>query len=798
MSVSLIFNPLLEEGLQYVTIETNYPEVATYADLPVASTVTGQIYYVDITTGSLWTFNKKSAGLYRSNGSTWISADIPSYFSSDEFRIQDSSTPSKQLAFNVIAISSSTTRTITMPDADVNLSNSYQAASGSNNGYLSSTNWSTFNNKQDALGYTPVNKAGDSGVGLVQFSGLIKVDGGVDVTATGGSDILNIGTTNADVINIGNSGSVLNFLGTAIFEYQANQYVTDKLITLNYGGAVASGIGVGFEIEENSIITGYFKTNGSRNGYSLKTPAIAYYLDLSLASLTADRVLTAPDASGTIALTSDLSSKQDTLVSGTNIKTINGTTLLGSGDLTISSGVSSVTGTTNRITSSGGTTPVIDISSLYGGQSSIVTVGTLTGGATGAGFTVALTTSTITGLLTGTNGGTGVNNGSKTITLGGNLTTTGAFNPTFSIPQTTTWTFPNTANETLAGLGTAQAFTAAQTFTSIATSGVTAFDIGASGNKFNNVWCATINATTLSGSAVAISGTTSVAATSGNQSGGASSGVVSLTTGNQTVTNGAVGSGNIPLTTGNVTGAGTLIKTSGSINLVTGNVTSSVAGSASGSINLTCGTSGATRGSINIGNNATSLIGMFGVTAIIQPANTVAIDDALINLGLWATGGATAKITKTLTPLAGIVGVTDASSATTGIVGEEIISTVSTYTNYTTTVTYQNITSITLTAGDWDIDAFATFSSNASTITAGGNAIFAIATTTASATGAVEGKSIAYVPQAALLGTSFESISIPGVKVSISGSTTYYFTTQAAFTIGNPQYTGTIRARRLR
>ena len=38
------------------------------------------------------------------------------------------------------------------------------------------------------------------------------------------------------------------------------------------------------------------------------------------------------------ALTSGLSSKQDTLVSGTNIKTINGTSVLGSGDITISGG----------------------------------------------------------------------------------------------------------------------------------------------------------------------------------------------------------------------------------------------------------------------------------------------------------------------------------------------------------------------------------------------------------------------------------------------------------------------------
>jgi hypothetical protein len=41
---------------------------------------------------------------------------------------------------------------------------------------------------------------------------------------------------------------------------------------------------------------------------------------------------------GEYATTSQLSGKQDTLVSGTNIKTINGETILGEGDITIQSG----------------------------------------------------------------------------------------------------------------------------------------------------------------------------------------------------------------------------------------------------------------------------------------------------------------------------------------------------------------------------------------------------------------------------------------------------------------------------
>lgn len=74
--------------------------------------------------------------------------------------------------------------------------------------------------------------------------------------------------------------------------------------------------------------------------------------------------------------------------------------------------------------------------------SNITGVGTLTAGATGAGFTIAINSSSISGALLGTNGGTGVNNGSNTITLGGNLTTSGAFNTTFTTTAATNVTLP--------------------------------------------------------------------------------------------------------------------------------------------------------------------------------------------------------------------------------------------------------------------------------------------------------------------------------------------------------------------
>lgn len=149
---------------------------------------------------------------------------------------------------------------------------------------------------------SPIN---EFSVGGVYFASGI----GIDTTSTVGSDVLNIGATNANVINYGNSSTVHNFLGTAIYELQVNSYVEDKLITLNYGGAVGSGIGVGFEIEEDAIIMGYFKTNAARDAFSIKAPGHAFESEFSLSALTSDRIHYLPNGSGILALESFVDSK---------------------------------------------------------------------------------------------------------------------------------------------------------------------------------------------------------------------------------------------------------------------------------------------------------------------------------------------------------------------------------------------------------------------------------------------------------------------------------------------------------
>ncbi|MBI3305235.1 hypothetical protein HYZ80_02865, partial [Candidatus Parcubacteria bacterium] len=74
-----------------------------------------------------------------------------------------------------------------------------------------------------------------------------------------------------------------------------------------------------------------------------------------------------------------------------------------------------------------------------------------------------ITTGTWNGtIITGTYGGTGVNNGSNTITLGGTLTTSGSSALTLTTTATTNSTLP-AGTDTLAGLATAQTFTAQNT-----------------------------------------------------------------------------------------------------------------------------------------------------------------------------------------------------------------------------------------------------------------------------------------------------------------------------------------------
>jgi len=192
---------------------------------------------------------------------------------------------------------------------------SIPAATGSVNGYLTSADWTTFNGKQPAGTY------------------VTSVAATSPVTSTGG--------TTPTIAMPAATTSVSGYLTS-----------TDWTTFNNKGsGTVTSVTGTSPVVSSGGA-----------------TPAIS----MAAATGSVNGYLTSTDWT-------TFNGKQATLVSGTNIKTVSGTSLLGSGDL---------------------------------------------------------------GLIGATYGGTGVNNGSNTITLGGNLTYSGAYTQTWTRTANTSLTLP--------------------------------------------------------------------------------------------------------------------------------------------------------------------------------------------------------------------------------------------------------------------------------------------------------------------------------------------------------------------
>lgn len=126
------------------------------------------------------------------------------------------------------------------------------------------------------------------------------------VLTEGAQTINGVKTFGNNVIITGN----LNVNGTTTTINTANLVVTDKNIVLNNGGAAASAGGAGLDFEENAIVTGYVKVSSDRASLDIKAPANDGIFKLSttafdtqlLSASSASRVLTLPDATGTLAL----------------------------------------------------------------------------------------------------------------------------------------------------------------------------------------------------------------------------------------------------------------------------------------------------------------------------------------------------------------------------------------------------------------------------------------------------------------------------------------------------------------
>lgn len=176
---------------------------------------------------------------------------------------------------------------------------------------------------------------------------------------------------------------------------------------------------------------------------------------------------------------------------------------------------------------------------------------------------------------------------------------------------------------------------------------------------------------------------------------------------------------------------------------------------------------------------------------------TVGTSGTTITLSLPQSINTTANITLgsiTFSPTtSGIVGTTTNNDAAAGKVGEYVSSSVAINAVSLSTATAANVTSISLTAGDWDVRGNIVYSPSGTTSITLMNGGISSTSATLPATNLYVGWAGSATVPPGLLG--FEQAQ---QRFSLSGTTTIYLVTSATFTVSTLTAGGTLTARRVR
>lgn len=475
--------------------------------------------------------------------------------------------------------------------------------------------------------------------------------------------------------------------------------------------------------------------------------------------------------------------------------------------------VVTLTGTSNQITVTNGTgvsgNPTISIATGYVGQTSLTTLGTI-GTGTWQGSVIG-----------GTYGGTGHANSG--------VFTYGANNLTFTLGGTTSLTLPasgtllsstNNLSDVASATTAANNLLPTQTgnngkFLTTNGSGTVTWATvsGASGGTVTSVTF-TGDGTVLSStpsSAVTVSGTVTAAlanAAAGTVLGNATTSSAAPTYSTNPV-HGNPGStgGTLGLANGSASGQTITIKNLGATSAYNFNLPTTVGTSgqvltsqAGGSTSMTWTTP--TTGTVtSVGGDGTVISGTITTSGSFSLASAAA-KTILGN----ATAGSAAP-TYTTAPVvsgqmtaasfkpsstSGVIGTTTNDNAAAGSVGELLSGTATDNSVAMTTATPKNVTSVSLTAGDWEVSGTIIFTPDASTSPT--QVIGCVGTTTGSiAVGSAQQFDV---------NTAFAQAlnviqSTPTVRFSLASTTTVFLVAQAGFS-GNLNTGGTIRARRVR
>jgi len=189
-----------------------------------------------------------------------------------------------------------------------------------------------------------------------------------------------------------------------------------------------------------------------------------------------------------------------------------------------------------------------------------------------------------------------------------------------------------------------------------------------------------------------------------------------------------------------------------------------------------------------------------GTTERIRRKHTLLTGETLsyeISEGWYATdANGNRKTSATSVNSSAVLGTTTNDDATAGRLGEYSISTVASNTVSLTTATPANITSISLTAGDWDVSGKVIYTTAATTNVV--SLLMGISTTSATIAGEETTGKLQNVAAGLVYGATTVHVTGPVVRVSIASTTTVYLVTNQAFTVSTLTGGGTIRARRVR
>lgn len=158
--------------------------------------------------------------------------------------------------------------------------------------------------------------------------------------------------------------------------------------------------------------------------------------------------------------------------------------------------------------------------------------------------------------------------------------------------------------------------------------------------------------------------------------------------------------------------------------------------------------------------------------------------------------GQNTVVTGSISASAGTLGVTTNSNAAAGVVGEYISSVGTGLSSFSgSTGVWTNITSISLTAGDWDVESMVTWSQN------GGSAITRNQTAVSVNSGTTTTDQVIGINQVdGSVPTAAYNVSqpIPRYRLSLSTTTTVYLKGNSSFSVAQPQIGFSITARRVR